>query len=326
MASFFCSTKFFFLLFLISAIPIAIIVSLESTTPTTNYYQFHSTGWFRESSKWDDVNNRFIVSFTDSGGLGVVNVPKDHKSSDILEEVLVVGKDDLYGNGTCGVFIDRPRNRAVVAIADVFGNKYSAVAAYDLTSWERLFYTQLSVPGGGKSFADDVTVDAEGNAYVTDAKGTQIWKVSVDGQLLTTIKSPLFHAKEWYNDIITLNGIVYHPNGYIIVAHTITGKLFKVEINNDNKVTEVKLEGKLKIADGLELLSPTKLVVAGANGVKLVESNDDWITASLIGRSPVLTHRVATAAMVKDGKVYINHALGMGFPKKKHVFVEAAFS
>ncbi|KAJ9547737.1 hypothetical protein OSB04_020280 [Centaurea solstitialis] len=37
-------------------------------------------------------------------------------------------------------------------------------------------------------------------------------------------------------------------------------------------------------------------------------------------------HRMATAAMVKDGKVYINHALGMGYPKKKHVFVEAVFS
>ncbi|GJY72120.1 ATP-dependent DNA helicase PIF1-like protein [Tanacetum coccineum] len=129
------------------AIPIAIIISLESTTPTTHHYQFHSTGWFRESSKWDDVNNRFIVSFTDSGGLGVVNVPKDHKSDVVLEEVVVVENTDLYGNGTCGVFIDRPRNRAVVAIADVFGNRFSAVAAYDLTSWERLFFTQLSVPG-----------------------------------------------------------------------------------------------------------------------------------------------------------------------------------
>ncbi|GKC10306.1 ribonuclease H-like domain, reverse transcriptase, RNA-dependent DNA polymerase [Tanacetum coccineum] len=132
---------------LCNAIPIAIIISLESTTPTTHHYQFHSTGWFRESSKWDDVNNRFIVSFTDSGGLGVVNVPKDHKSDVVLEEVVVVENTDLYGNGTCGVFIDRPRNRAVVAIADVFGNRFSAVAAYDLTSWERLFFTQLSVPG-----------------------------------------------------------------------------------------------------------------------------------------------------------------------------------
>ncbi|XP_071726643.1 uncharacterized protein [Rutidosis leptorrhynchoides] len=326
MASFFCSTKFLLLLILVSAIPIAIIISLESSTPSTHYYQFHSTGWFRESSKWDQVNRRFIVSFTDTGGLGVVHVPDDHNTNDVLEEIVVVTNTDAVGNGTCGLFIDRPRNRVVVAIADVFGNKYSAVAAYDLDSWKRLYFTQLSLPGGPKSFADDVTVDAEGNAYVTDAKGTQIWKVGVDGELLSVIKSPLFHADKWYNDIITLNGIVYHPNGYLIVCHTITGNLFKVEINNGNKVTLVEIDNNLKVADGMELLSATKLVVAGANGVKLVESDDDWETASLVGRSPILTHRIATAAMVKDGMVYINHALGMGYPKKKHVFLEAAFS
>ncbi|KAI3679551.1 hypothetical protein L2E82_51214 [Cichorium intybus] len=326
MASFFCSTKFFLILLLLSAIPVAIIISLESATPTTHYYQFHSTGWFRESSKWDEVKRRFVVSFTDSGGLGVVHVPDDHNPDVVLEEIPVVKNTDAVGNGTCGVFIDRPRNRVVVAIADVFGNTYSAVAAYDMDSWKRLFFTQLSSTADGKSFADDVTVDAEGNAYVTDAKGTQIWKVGVDGELVSVIRSPLFHAKEWYKDIVTLNGIVYHPNGYLIVSHTITGNLFKVEIKNDNKVTVVSVDSSLSIADGMELLSPTKLVVAGANGVKLVESTDDWVTASVIGRSPVLKHRIATAALVKDGKVYINHALGMGYPKKKHVFVEAAFS
>ncbi|CAH1434178.1 unnamed protein product [Lactuca virosa] len=329
MASFFCSTRFLLLLLVLSAIPVAIIISLESATPSSHYYQFHSTGWFRESSKWDEVKRRFIVSFTDGGGLGVVHVPDDHNPNDnvVLEEIPVVKNTDAVGNGTCGLFIDRPRNRVVVAIADVFGNTYSAVAAYDMDSWKRLFFTQLSSSADGKSFADDVAVDAEGNAYVTDAKGTQIWKVGVDGELLSVIRSPLFHAKEWYKDIVTLNGIAYHPNGYLLVSHTMTGNLFRVEIKNNNKVTVVKVDGSLSIADGMELLAGgTKLVVAGANGVKLVESKDDWATASVIGRSPVLKHRIATAALVKDGKVYINHALGMGYPNKKHVLLQATFS
>lgn len=148
MASYFCSTKFFIPLVLITAIPIAIIISLESSPPTTHYYQFHSTGWFRESSKWDQVNKRFIVSFTDTGGLGVVHVPDDHNDPNVvLEEIRVLENVDAVGNGTCGVFIDGDRNRVVVAIADVFGNRYSAVAAYDLDSWKRLFFTQLSLSG-----------------------------------------------------------------------------------------------------------------------------------------------------------------------------------
>ncbi|KAI3679098.1 hypothetical protein L6452_38406 [Arctium lappa] len=322
------SFKFLLLILLVlSAIPIGIIISLESAAPISHQYHFHSTGWFRESTKWDHVNRRFIVSFLDGGGIGVLPLPDDdHKPGVVLQEIVVVKNTDAIGNGSCGLFIDQPRNRVVVAIADVLGNTYSAVAAYDLNSWKRLFFTQLSFSGDGKTFADDVTVDAEGNTYVTDAKGTKIWKVGLNGELLSVIKSPLFHAKEWYKDLVTLNGIVYHPNGYLIVAHTLTGNLFKVEINNDNKVTVVKIEGSLAIADGLELLSPTKLVVAGANGVKLVESNDDWETAAIVGRSPVLKHRLVTASTVKDGKVYINHAIGMGYPKKKHILVEAVFS
>ncbi|KAI3506568.1 hypothetical protein L2E82_19789 [Cichorium intybus] len=324
MGSFLCSPKF---LLLLSAIPIAIIIWLESATPANHRYEFYSTGWLRESTKWDEVNSRFIVSFLDGGGLGVVPVPlPDDDKSLQLQEIPVIKNTEAVGNGSCGLFIDRPRNRVVVAIADVLGNTYSAVAAYDLNTWKCLFFSQLSFTDDGKTLADDVTVDAEGNTYVTDAKGTKIWKVGLNGELLSVIKSPLFHAKEWYKDLVTLNGIVYHPNGYLIVSHTLTGNLFKVEINNDNKVSVVKIDGSLAIADGLELLSPTKVIVAGANGVKLVESNDDWETAVIVGRSPGLKHRLVTGSTVKDGKVYINHAIGMGYPKKKHVLIEAVFS
>lgn len=327
MASFCCSSKFFLLLLILSAVPIAILVSLELSHPATHVYQYYGAGWMRECSKWDDVNRRFIVSFMD-GGLGVIPVPDDSISSanpTLVEEIPVVKLVDLAGNGSVGLTIDRPRNRVLVTIADVFGNSYSAVAAYDWNTWDRLFLTQLSRPGEGKNFADDVAVDAEGNAYITDAQGNKIWKVGVNGDFLSVIESPLFPAKEWYKNFVNLNGIAYHPNGYLLVSHTLNGNLFKIDIKNDNEVKQVKVDS-LAMADGIELLSPTKLVVAGAYGAKLVESTDGWETASIIGRSSVLKHRLATATTVKDGKVYINHALGIGYPKKKHLLVEAVFS
>ena len=146
MASFFCSAKFFFLLFLRSALPIAYLISLESATPTTHVYRYHSTGWLRECTKWDPPNRRFLVSFLE-GGVGQIPVP-DHLSPEaVLEEVPVVKDAELAGNASLGMVIDRPRNRLLVATADVFGNRYGALAAYDLTSWDRLFLTQLSGPG-----------------------------------------------------------------------------------------------------------------------------------------------------------------------------------
>ncbi|KAM7495797.1 hypothetical protein LguiA_020211 [Lonicera macranthoides] len=260
------------------------------------------------------------------GGLGQISVPEDESPGSVLKEIPVVKDVDLAGNASLGLIIDRPRNRVLVAVGDVFGNRYSALAAYDFTSWKRLFLTQLSGSGPEKTFADDVAVDAEGNAYVTDVKGSKIWKVGPTGEYLDTITSPLFTPKEWYKNLFALNGIVYHPNGYLLVIHTFTGNLFKINMK-DNEIKLVKLpDGPLSFGDGLELLSSTKLLVAGNPATRLVESTDDWESARVVGKSPGLSHRIATATTVKDGKVYVNHLFGMGYPKKKHVLVEAVFS
>lgn len=65
---------------------------------------------------------------------------------EVLEEVPVVKDVDLAGNASLGIAIDRPRNRLLAVYADPLGNRYGALAAYDLSTWKRLFLTQLSGP------------------------------------------------------------------------------------------------------------------------------------------------------------------------------------
>lgn len=69
------------------------------------------------------------------------------KDGEVSEEIPVVTNAGLGKNSSLGFVIDHPRNRVVVVIADVLGNKFSALAAYDLASWDRIFLTQLSGPG-----------------------------------------------------------------------------------------------------------------------------------------------------------------------------------
>lgn len=148
----------------------------------------------------------------------------------------------------------------------------------------------------------------------------------MDGELLSIIRNPLFTPKEWYKTFFGLNGIVYHPDGFLIVIHTFSGNLFKIDLTKGEEVKIIKVEGgPLYFGDGLELLSPNKLVVAGSPSGRLVESADGWDTASVVATFSGPKHRLATAATVKDGKVYLNHMLGMGYPKKKHAIVEAVF-
>lgn len=261
------------------------------------------------------------------GGVGEIRVPDDYSPGTVLQEVTAMKDVDIAGNSSLGIVVDRPRNRLLVVNADVIGNKYSGLAAYDLSTWQRLFLTHLSGPNDEKSFADDVAVDAEGNAYVTDAKASKIWKVGKDGKLLSVIRNPLFIQKEWYKNLVALNGIVYHPDGFLIVIHTFSGNLYKIDIAKDDEVKLIKLNGgSLSFGDGLELLSPTKLVVAGNPSARLVESSDGWETATVVAKFKGPAHRLATAATVKDGRVYLNHMVGMGYPKKKHAIVEAVFS
>lgn len=79
--------------------------------------------------------------------MGQVLVPEDSQLAETpLEEVTVVKDVDLAGNASLGLVVDRPRNRLLVAVADVIGNRYGGLAAYDLSTWKRLFLTHLSGP------------------------------------------------------------------------------------------------------------------------------------------------------------------------------------
>jgi sugar lactone lactonase YvrE len=179
---------------------------------------------------------------------------------------------------------------------------------------------------GESTFPDDVASDEDGNAYVTDAMGGKIWKVSPDGALLGVISNATFTQRPGArHNLIGLNGIVHHPNGYLLVVHTSGGDLFKVDPKAET-VRVVKVQGSLRRGDGLELLSATRLVVAGMPS-RLVDSSDDWETARVTGQYVGPIHRVGSSATVKEGNVYINHIFGFGLGKKKtHVLAKAVFT
>lgn len=73
-------------------------------------------------------------------------MPDDYSSDTVLQEVTVVKDVDVAGNSSLGIVVDQPRNRVLVVTANVLGNKYSGLASYNLSTWDRLFLTTLSGP------------------------------------------------------------------------------------------------------------------------------------------------------------------------------------
>lgn len=79
------------------------------------------------------------------------------------------------------------------------------------------------------------------------------------------------------------------------------------------------------MGDGMELISPNKLVIAGTPSARVIESFDGWETANVTAWYIGPVHRIASSATVKDGRIYLNHLVGVGMVKKTHVIVEAVF-
>lgn len=64
-----------------------------------------------------------------------------------MEEMVMLREADMAGNASLGITVDEDRRQVVVVFADVIGHKHSAVAAYDLDTWERNYLTHLSGTG-----------------------------------------------------------------------------------------------------------------------------------------------------------------------------------
>jgi hypothetical protein len=119
-----------------------------------------------------------------------------------------------------------------------------------------------------------------------------------------------------------LNGIVYHPNGYLIVANTGAGRLYKVDLNNGNAVSEVGGISSLP-GDGLTLVGTTDLYVVTGSGsrVALVRSNDNFATASVVDTDDTGYSMATTSTYVNGGVYTLNARIGeigaaMGDPSR----------
>jgi len=262
---------------------------------------------YPESMAYDAANSHFLVGSLTAGALGQV---KD-------DGTYTTFADDAQLVSTTGIFVDAPRNRVLAAIGDLGGNsarttpatqyKLAALASYDRTTGRRLAYVDLGGlrPGLGH-FANDVAVDGQGNAYVTDSFAPVIYKINAQGTASVFLEDSRLSAPAGN---FGLNGIVFHPDGYLLVAKYDDGTLYKVPVANPTAFTRVATTAVLS-ADGLLLTDNNTLLVASngigtkTNTVFQVRTTDGWATAATT--SSVATGDVFPTALVRrDADVYL---------------------
>ncbi|WP_165903682.1 SMP-30/gluconolactonase/LRE family protein [Hymenobacter gummosus] len=263
-----------------------------------------------EGIQWDENNRRFLVSSRTRGRIGTVTD----------DSVYTQLADDPRLISTIGLNLDAGRNRLLAAVSDAGVNpsrtsattlrKLAAVAIFNATSGALTSFVDLGGlrPVYPQHFANDIAVDAQGNAYVTDSFAPVIYKIDLQG----TASVFLENAQLSGGTAFGLNGIVYHPDGYLLVAKANDGALFKVPISNPTGFTRVTTAQNLTGADGLLLFdNQTLLVVAGSQGtVYRLSSTDAWTNAAAAGSfatgavSPTtLTRRASLSGGAADAYV-----------------------
>lgn len=257
-----------------------------------------------EGIQYDEANKRFIVSSRTQGRLGTV---RDDSTYALLA-------DDPRLVSTIGLHLDAPRQRLLAAVADNGANatrsttatlrKLAALASFNPSTGALLSFVDLgALRPALPHFANDIAVDSQGNAYITDSLSPIIYKVDAQGTATVFLENAQLSGGAGFG----LNGIVFHPDGYLLVAKSSDGTLFKVPVANPAGFTTVTTAQSLVGADGMLLLDPTTLlVVAGSqNTVFRLASSDAWATARPTGSfatgavsATTITRRNTTDAFV----------------------------
>jgi sugar lactone lactonase YvrE len=250
-------------------------------------------GFIPEGIEYDEDNGRFLSGSLAEGTIFVIE--RDGRVVPFIRD------PDLVSS--VGIEADEDRDRLLVANSNsaVFSDQnatgHAKLGVYHLTTGERLAMVDLgaTIGAGARHFANDVTVDGEGNAYVTDTFANAIYRVTPE------YEATVMHRFTGLPEGALLNGIVYHEGGYLLVVAG--DRIYKVPIANPAGTTQVNVTDPVGGQDGIVLLRDGRLVVTSNSQTepRLVafRSDDNWMSAQRVGVA-ILNGQATTAAVVGD--------------------------
>ncbi|QHT69656.1 hypothetical protein GXP67_24910 [Rhodocytophaga rosea] len=272
---------------------------------------FTKPALYPEGVSHDARGKRFLVSSVRFGTIGEVTYNGSY--TPFIED------DDLIS--TIGIKVDESRKRILVAVSDPGAGektspqtvgKLAALGIYDLTTGSRIRFINLGAlrPQGGH-FANDITLDAQGNAYITDSFSPIIYKVDVNGNASVFFEDTDFATAP---GAFGFNGIVYHPSGYLIAGFSRDNKLIRIAVSEPATWSEVSLDTPLMGPDGLLLSKNGKelIVVNNAGGVapgKVIafNSENNWESATA-GNTFTTDPVMPTTATAYKNEVFVVYA------------------
>ncbi|MDO5091430.1 MAG: SMP-30/gluconolactonase/LRE family protein [Cardiobacteriaceae bacterium] len=272
---------------------------------------------YPEGIAWHPGQNAFLVSSLRGGSIGLV-------AADGSYRVFAADKRLLT---SAGIVVDEARNRVLVSNSDVgvaHGSssktlqRTAQVFEFDLDSGALRHIYDFSALAQGATLANDLTIDPQGNLYVTDSFQPHIYRAQyADKAVSILIRDERLRPQsdgETTGLLPNLNGIVHHPQGYLLASDYVRGKLWRIPLDQPAALREVQLPERLKGPDGLRLQADGTLaavqtaVDAGGNmqsEVAFLQSDNGWQSARVIRSVALPDVDGATTATVKNGELWI---------------------
>jgi hypothetical protein len=263
---------------------------------------------YPETIQYDGGRDQFLVSSLRDGGVYTVD--------DRGRVARLV--DDPRLCSVLGIALDVERGRIWVVNADLGASvkpsgagpkNLAAVGVYDRATGKAIHYVDLAPLFAGPHLLNGIAVDGAGNAYVSDSFSPVLYKVDAQGNASVWLQSEQFVGPG-----INLNGVVVHPDGYLLVVKKSDGALFKVPLGNPAQFSKVDLTEKFVGGDGLLLVGKEDLVLianqvppVASNAAFWLSSDDGWATAKLRATEP-LGDVYPTTAVRKKETIYVMHS------------------
>ena len=264
---------------------------------------------YPEGIDYNPKTDKFIVgSFRDGG---VYEIDSDGGYHRIV--------NDERLNSVLAVRVDITRDRLLVVNSDIGSSinayvegpkKLASLGIYQLSTGKNIDFINLGkLLPNNNHLANGMTLDSEGNVYVTDSFSPVIYKINTSGHASIFLESDRFIGEG-----INLNGIVFHPNGYLIAVKKGEGVLFKIPLDKPQDFSVIKSARKFIGGDGLVLLNSNELtVIANRAAGEITEtvfslnSTDDWESAE-VTKELKFGKVYLTTGVLREDKLYVIHS------------------
>jgi len=239
-----------------------------------------------EGVAYDPLRDRFLVGSVTHGTVSIVN-PDGSVRTLVSDPTLIT---------TMGIAVDVRRGRLLVVNGDVgIGDrstpptirKTAGLGSYDLRTGNRISYVDLGALDAQRAhFGNDVAVAPDGTAFVTDSFSGAVYRVPPAGPPSVLVRDDRLAPAGSGNGA---NGIVLHPLGFLLVAHSSGRALWRIPLRDPASLHQVAVDAPIGAPDGL-LLSGFGTLDAidntRDNRVLRLVSRDGWRTAAVASSTP----------------------------------------